>query len=99
MPPLLLYHLPPKGAKNNIAIYIFVPYLPGAQMAVRPDYEELVVIRKTYDLILWSCNHTGKFPRSHRFVLRERIERKLYDLLEKVRVNELEFPAMEEGGP
>jgi len=63
-------------------------------MAVRPDYEELVVIRKTYDLILWSCNHTGKFPRSHRFVLRERIERKLYDLLEK-----LEFPAMEEGGP
>jgi len=32
-------------------------------------------------------------------VLRERIERKLYDLLEKVRVNELEFPAMEEGGP
>src|SRR3954470_2203079 len=43
---------------------------------------ELVVITKTYDLILWSCNHTGKFPRNHRFVLGERIERKLYDLLE-----------------
>jgi hypothetical protein len=26
-------------------------------------------------LILWSCNHTGKFPRNHRFVLGERIER------------------------
>ena len=30
--------------------------------------EELLVITKTYGLILWSCNHTGKFPRNHRFV-------------------------------
>jgi hypothetical protein len=44
--------------------------------------EELTVITKTYDLILWSCQHTGKFPRNHRFVLGERIERNLYDLLE-----------------
>ena len=44
--------------------------------------EELVVITKTYDLILWSANHTGRFPRNHRFVLGERIERSLYDLLE-----------------
>jgi hypothetical protein len=36
-------------------------------------HEELVVITKTYDLILWSCHHTGKFPRNHRFVLGERI--------------------------
>ena len=43
---------------------------------------ELVVITKTYDLILWSCQHTSRFPRSHRFVLGERIERGLYDLLE-----------------
>ena len=43
---------------------------------------ELTVITKTYDLILWSCHHTGKFPRNHRFVLGERIERNLYDLLE-----------------
>jgi hypothetical protein len=51
-------------------------------MAVRRDYEELTIITKTYDLILWSCHHTGKFPRHHRFVLGERIERNLYDLLE-----------------
>jgi hypothetical protein len=51
-------------------------------MADRKRHEELVVITKTYDLILWSCNHTGKFPRNHRFVLGERIERNLYDLLE-----------------
>jgi hypothetical protein len=44
--------------------------------------EELTVITKTYDLILWSCNHTGKFPRNHRFVLGERIGRNLYNLLE-----------------
>ena len=44
--------------------------------------QDLIVITKTYDLILWSCNHTGKFPRNHRFVLGERIERNLYNLLE-----------------
>jgi hypothetical protein len=44
--------------------------------------EELPVIAKMYDLVKWSCQHTSKFPRSHRFVLGERIERRLYDLLE-----------------
>ena len=47
-----------------------------------PQNQELIVITKTYDLILWSCNHTGRFPRNHRFVLGERIERNLYNLLE-----------------
>ena len=47
-----------------------------------PKREELTVITKTYDLILWSCNHTARFPRNHRFVLGERIERNLYELLE-----------------
>src|SRR5438270_10054917 len=51
-------------------------------MAELKRHEELVVITKTYDFILWSCHHTGKFPRNHRFVLGERIERNLYDLLE-----------------
>jgi hypothetical protein len=49
-----------------------------------PKTQELVVITKTYDLILWSCHHTGRFPRNHRFVLGERIERNLYDLLENL---------------
>ena len=51
-------------------------------MSDRNRTDELTVITKAYDLILWSCNHTGKFPRNHRFVLGERIERNLYDLLE-----------------
>jgi hypothetical protein len=42
----------------------------------------LIVITKTYDLILWSCKHTSRFPRNHRFVLGERIERNVYGLLE-----------------
>src|SRR5438132_3188017 len=51
-------------------------------MADLKRHDELIVITKTYDLILWSCNHTSKFPRNHRFVLGERIERNLYELLE-----------------
>ena len=32
--------------------------------------------------MLWSCRHIGAFPRQHRFVLGERMERRLYDLPE-----------------
>ncbi len=44
--------------------------------------QELIVITKTYDLILWSCNHTSRSHRNHRFVLGERTERNLFHLLE-----------------
>ena len=44
--------------------------------------QDLVIITKTYDLVLWSCRHTSRFPKSHRFLLGERLERTLYDLLE-----------------
>ncbi len=43
---------------------------------------ELTVITRTYDLVRWCCEHTSRFPRQHRFVLGERIERRVYDLLE-----------------
>jgi hypothetical protein len=43
-----------------------------ARMLIQKD-QELNVITKTYDLILWSCNHTSKFPRNHRFVLWDRV--------------------------
>jgi hypothetical protein len=46
------------------------------------EARELEVITKTYDLILWSVHHTSRFPRNHRFVLGERMERRLYELLE-----------------
>ena len=44
--------------------------------------EELAVITKTYDLIVWTVNHTSRFPRNHRHVLGLRIEQHLYDVLE-----------------
>ena len=44
--------------------------------------EEVGFLTKIYDLIQWSCNHTSRLPRQHRFVLGERLERNLYDLLE-----------------
>ncbi len=43
---------------------------------------ELLVIDKTYELVLWSCRHIAGFPRSHRFTLGERMELRLYELLE-----------------
>jgi hypothetical protein len=46
----------------------------------RGSAHELTNITRTYDLVLGSCHHTGRFPRNHGFVLGERIERKLYDL-------------------
>src|SRR5271157_3504293 len=58
-----------------------LPYLL-VRAEVNEKDQELIVITKTYDLILWSCNHTSGFPHNHRFVLGERIERNLYNLLE-----------------
>ena len=48
----------------------------------KPD--ELSVISQTYDLALWTVNHTSRFPRQHRHVLGDRIERHLYDVLESL---------------
>ena len=41
---------------------------------------ELPVVLKCYDLVLWSCRHLAKFPRSYRFTLGERLEGRLYDI-------------------
>jgi hypothetical protein len=64
------------AAKAQSSVTRLVHYR-GMVMGERRKYDELTVITKTYELILWSCNHTGKFPRNHRFVLGERIERNL----------------------
>ncbi|MEW6545277.1 MAG: four helix bundle protein, partial [Nitrospirota bacterium] len=34
-----------------------------------------------YDLLLWFVNHVGTFPRSHRFVLGERIETAMLEVM------------------
>ena len=43
---------------------------------------EMLVITKVYDLVIWSCRHVAKFPRSHRFTLGDRLEVRLYQVLE-----------------
>jgi len=47
-----------------------------------PVTQELTVITHAYDLLVWTLNHTGKFPRTHRHVLGRQIEEKLYGLLD-----------------
>lgn len=39
-------------------------------------------VTKAYDIVLWIVNHVGKFPRSHRFILGDRIENKMLTVLE-----------------
>ena len=43
---------------------------------------ELVVIDKCYELVVWSCKHLAKFPKSYRFTLGNDLERRLYVTLE-----------------
>lgn len=42
---------------------------------------EPALVTQAYDLLLWLINHVGKFPRSHRFVLGERIETTMLTVL------------------
>jgi hypothetical protein len=44
--------------------------------------EDLPIIQKTYDLIKWYVPILNNLPRSHRFLLGDRIITGLYDLLE-----------------
>jgi hypothetical protein len=43
-----------------------------------------VAVLKAYDLLLWIIGHVGKFPRSHRFVLGDRIESRMLNVLESL---------------
>lgn len=42
----------------------------------------VLVVTKTYDLILWTLPKLAKFPRDQRFLLGDRIENTLLDCLE-----------------
>ncbi|MBN1347375.1 MAG: diversity-generating retroelement protein Avd [Phycisphaerae bacterium] len=44
--------------------------------------EELLVIDRMYELVKWFLGHLAKFPRSHRYGLGQRIEGRLYAVLE-----------------
>jgi hypothetical protein len=42
----------------------------------------LPVIARTYELVRWSCAHVARFPRSYRCTLGDRVEHRLYDVLD-----------------
>ena len=44
--------------------------------------QELAIIQKTYDLILWYVPILNRLPRDHKFLLGERIISGLYEFLE-----------------
>ena len=44
--------------------------------------EDLDVVTRTYDLILWLLPQVAKFPRSHRFTLGDRLKSLALDILE-----------------
>jgi hypothetical protein len=46
------------------------------------DPEQLLIFKKAYQLVKWLMNHTGKFPKSHRFSLAVKIENSVIELLE-----------------
>ena len=43
---------------------------------------ELLVIARTYELVQWTCQHLIRFPRSFRCTLGDRLEHRLYDVLD-----------------
>ena len=50
-------------------------------MAAKPG-AEMVIIDRMYEFVIWSCQHVARFPRSHRFTLGEKLELRLYGILE-----------------
>jgi hypothetical protein len=64
------------GANENCLKYgVSVVLMAGLR-----DHEKMAVVKKSYDLILRSCNHTSTCSPNQLFVLDKRKERSLHDL-------------------
>ncbi|MCX5645097.1 MAG: four helix bundle protein [Phycisphaerae bacterium] len=48
--------------------------------------EEMLVIKRGYDLSKWLLDHTGKFPKSYRFSVAAKIENAILDFVEMTTV-------------
>ena len=44
--------------------------------------DDLQVVARAYDMILWTCSHVARFPRLHRFALGKRLDDLLAAVLE-----------------
>jgi hypothetical protein len=56
----------------------------GTSQHMPPAPQELKIIEQTYKLVVWSVQHIGRFPRSHRHSLGIRLEQRLYSVLERL---------------
>jgi hypothetical protein len=79
------------GFFTTLFLYLLSP-LPPRRAAARekkigsqsmPKNEtEMVVINKFYELLIWTSNHIVKFPRMHKFTLGDRLQTRLYHILD-----------------
>lgn len=53
------------------------PVVGGEGKGEGPAPAEPALVTRTYDLLLWLIQHVGKFPKSHRYVLGERMETRM----------------------
>jgi len=53
-----------------------------ANMSKRKETEELLVIQKLYDYLVWISPLINRFPRDRKFTIGDRILNRLYDVLE-----------------
>ena len=51
-------------------------------MSKRKETEELLVIQKLYDYLVWISPLINRFPRDRKFTIGDRILNRLYDVLE-----------------
>ena len=49
-------------------------------------HQEMLIQKKAYDFSKWLLNHTGKFPKSHRFSVAVRLENAVLDFVEHITV-------------
>ena len=55
--------------------------------------DNLVIIKKSYEFSKWLLNHSGKFPRSHRFSIAVKLENAMLEFVELVTVGGRSFGA------
>ena len=49
---------------------------------MRTSKNELHLINKFYELLIWTAKHVAKFPRSHKFTLGDRLQIRMQEVLE-----------------
>lgn len=68
----------------SFSSFPFSGHFQSIKIHLNYNNQELSIIQKTYDLILWLVPILGRMPREHRFTLGEKIADNLYEILERL---------------